>query len=182
MHVFNGTVYYFHNAKQHVHVDACNIAAGAFWQGDWQYTIFEKDMQAAKELHINYKEVCAVVQAVTRWAPMWCGQEVIIHTDSTVAKAIINKGRSTNKYVNSLLRKMAWECAKVNCKIAAIHVAGSVNIMADTISRLHEPRRREDLVRLLTFWHRGRPPDINLCDHMSDQALLFLVFQTSSPH
>ncbi|KAK7464563.1 hypothetical protein BaRGS_00037873 [Batillaria attramentaria] len=103
-------------------------------------------MPAAEDLHINYKEVCAVVQAVSRWAPRWCGKSVIVHTDSTVTKSIINKGRSRNPYINCLLRKMAWECVRRNCDVSAVHVSGSVNVVADTISR-DEPSLREQLLR-----------------------------------
>ena len=63
-----------------------------------------------------------------------------MHTDSTVTKATVNKGRSKNPYINCLLRKMAWHCARLNCNLAAVHVACSLNVMADTISRLHEGR------------------------------------------
>ena len=105
--VFNGTVFFDQQVKQHVCVDACNMAAGAFCQGDWMYTLFRCDMPAAQHLHIDCKEVCAVVQAVSRWAPLWYGKNVIVHTDSTVTKAIISEGHSAkNTYINCLLRKM----------------------------------------------------------------------------
>ena len=174
--IFNGTVYFARDAKQHVYVDACNTAAGAFYQGDWVYSVFQTDLPAAERLHINYKEVCAVVQAGRRWAPCWRGRSVVFHTDSTVTQAIINKGRSKNPYVNSLLRKVAWECAKINCRISAVHVAGSINIMADTISRLHEGKINE-FVRLLSYYHRGRQPVIEWNQHMSKSALSFLSVQ-----
>ena len=65
---------------------------------------------------------------------------VVVHADSTVTKATVNKGRSKNPYINCLLRKMAWHCARLNCNLSAVHVAGSLNVMADTISGLHEGR------------------------------------------
>ena len=77
MSVFYGTVFFDQQAKQHVYVDACiNLAAGAFYQGDWMFTLFPRDMPAAQHLHINYKAVCAVVQAVSRWAPLSYGKSV----------------------------------------------------------------------------------------------------------
>ena len=100
---------------------------------------------------------------------------VVFYTDSTVTKGTINKGRSTNPYVNSLLRQMAWECAKINCNVTAVHVAGAANIiMADTISRLHEGRT-EQFVELLSRYHHGRTPFIHWRDHMSLAALTFLL-------
>ena len=38
----------------------------------------------------------------------------------------------------SLLRKVAWECAEINCRVSVVHVAESINIIADTVSHLHE--------------------------------------------
>lgn len=170
---FNGTVYYNTGACEHVHVDACNKTAGIFWQGHWRYTVFECDMPLVASLHINYKEICAVVKAVDYWAPFWQGKTVIIHTDSVVTKAAINKGWSKNSYVNCLLRKMAWTC-KVNCKLKAVHVPGSLNALADTISRLHEKGKVQLLVQLLSRWHHGPIPASRLLDHMSTGAFVFL--------
>ena len=63
-----------------------------------------------------------------------------MHTDSTITKAIVNKGGSKNPYINCLLRKVAWPCARLNCNLSAVHVAGGLNVMADTVSGLHEGR------------------------------------------
>jgi hypothetical protein len=143
---FNGVVYYGSAGVHHVHVDACNKACGVFWAGDWQYSVFHKDNPKACDLHINYKEVCGAVLAVSRWAPLWSNSSVIVHTDSTVTKAIINKGRSKNSYINVLLRQMCWLSVKYNFTVRAIHVPGSINTLPDTISRLHEPGKPELLV------------------------------------
>ena len=86
--VFNGTVYFSQHAKQHVYVDACNTAAGAVYQGDWVYTHFKGDIRAASNLHINFKEVIAVVQTMKRWSHLWEGKDVVFHTDSTLTKSI----------------------------------------------------------------------------------------------
>ena len=71
---------------------------------------------------------------------------------------------------------MAWECAKINCRISAVHVAGSINIMADTVSHLHEGKINE-FVQLLSYYHRGRQPVIEWNQHMYKSALFFLSVQ-----
>ena len=68
----------------------------------------------------------------------WHGKTVIVHTDSTMTKCVINKEWLRNAYVNRLLRKMAWSCPKLKCKLKAVHVAGAINIFPDIISRLHQ--------------------------------------------
>ena len=46
-----------------VQADACAFGAGAFFRGDWAYHSFVMDNPAVRDLHINYKEVLAVVLA-----------------------------------------------------------------------------------------------------------------------
>ena len=72
-----------------------------------------------------------------------------------------------------MLRKMAWECAKANCKVTAVHVAGAINILADAVSRLREGRKKQ-LEQLLAFHHHGRCQQIEWANHMSHAALSFL--------
>ena len=50
-------------------------------------------------LHINYKQTLAIVAAAIKWDPLWSNHKVIIHPDSTTAKALINKGTSKHKHV-----------------------------------------------------------------------------------
>ena len=76
--------------------DACGLGCGAAFQGDWFYNDFPLDWPAASNLHINYKEVLAIVLAARRWAPYWKNSRVIVYTDSMVAKGMICKARSRN--------------------------------------------------------------------------------------
>ena len=167
MDVFNGVVYFRSESDVHVHVDACREAAGAFHAGDWLYCSFKADYPRVADMHINYKEVCAVVASVDRWAHTWRNRDVVIHTDSTVAKAVINKGRSKDPYINALLRAMSWKCVKYYFALRAIHVPGAINLLPDTISRLHEPGNLDTLSVLLQNWFHGRyrPSPVSL--HMS---------------
>ena len=66
--------------------------------GQWRYVNWTMDIPKAKSLHINYKEVLAAVVSVKHWAKVFAGCDITIVTDSTVAKAIINKGRCKSSY------------------------------------------------------------------------------------
>lgn len=173
---FNGVIYYNRGETHHVHVDACGKACGVFCRGDWQYSVFHVDTPAASELHINYKELCAAIQGIERWAQTWTNSVVIVHTDNSVTKAIINKGRSRNPYMNCLLRKLFWLSTKHNFSVRAIHVPGLVNTLPDTISRLHEAGNWEKLCVLLRNWsHRAECVSSDLSKHMSKDSFVFLV-------
>lgn len=174
MDVFNGTVYFDTCGVEHVHTDACEIAAGAFYRGDWHYTVFQHDLKAGVNLHINYKEACAVFLAVSRWAPLWRGKTVIVHTDNNTARCITNRGWSRNAYVNKLMRRLFWICAKYDCRLKAVSVSGSINILADTVSRLHEDNNVCELQRLLSNWFHQPVLSLDLHQHMSRKSLQFL--------
>lgn len=177
LHDFNGKVYYRDLSDVHVHVDACKKACGLFYAGRWKYSVFKYDWPLVDSMHINYKEVCAVVDSVRQWAPEWSGRTVVIHTDSAVAKAVINKGRSKNSYINSLLRNMCWLSLKYAFDIRAIHVPGVINSIPDCISRLHEPGKLENLTALLSNWHHGRSLRPLSGASMSFKSWKFLCFQ-----
>ena len=75
--------------------------------------------------------------AVKRWAPCWKNSIVYIHTDSMVAKGIWNKGRCKNDLVMNIMRNEFWFSVH-NFKLIFIHIPGILNVLPDSISRLHE--------------------------------------------
>ena len=133
--------------------------------------VFQCDVPAATGLHINYKEVIAAVSAIEMWAHKFVGKTVVIHThtDSTATKGIINKGRTVNAYINSMLRKLFWVCVKHDVQVIAVSVSGVLNQMADTISRLHERGKLDLLWILLSNWFHAVLLPINLRQHMSNE-------------
>lgn len=156
-----------------VEVDACNYAAGIFFRGDWQHCPFKSDYSAASSWHINHKELLSVYFAACRWSHLWANSHVVIHTDSKVAQAILNKGTTRNKDVMSVLRKLFWLAVTHNFDLTATYIPGKLNHRADAISRLQEPGqllRLDSLLGQLLFpWQ--------LPCHMSHQALLALAPQ-----
>ena len=75
----NGVVYYHAlDTNIVVHTDACNVGGGAFSHGDWFYRNWSVDIPQASNLHINYKEVLAVTQAIEQW-DTWQGNPNAMH-------------------------------------------------------------------------------------------------------
>lgn len=176
---FNGTMP-IRNEKPivDVEVDACNYAAGIFFRGDWQFSPFHIDYPNASSWHINYKELLSVLLAARRWGPSWANSRVVIHTDSMVAKAILNKGTTRNKAVMQVLRDLFWLAMKFNFDLTACHVPGKLNDRADAISRLEEPGQ---LTRLDSFFGYALSP-WELCSHMSYTSFLMLSPQIHKWH
>ena len=172
---FNGVVYYRVADKLVVHTDACNEGAGAFCNGDWIYSNWAEDCKPAVNLHINYKEVLAVIIAARRWGETWKNTEVTVCTDSTVTKAIINKGTCKNPYVMSALRELFCSMVKYDFKLHAIHIPGVLNEIPDSISRLHDPYQLLRLNILLNNWFHHPFYSFDLKLHMSSRSLQVLL-------
>ena len=150
-----------------IFTDACNEAAGGSFGCDWFYFNWDQDLPAASALHINEKEVLAVVLATQRWAPLMQNKHVIIYSDNTVTVASLNKGTSRNPMVMKCLRHLFWLSASYNFHLTSRHIPGIKNIAADSASRVHLPGYLETLLPFTA--HTPLP------FHMSVKSLQFLL-------
>ncbi len=124
---------------QHVNLDASSVAGGYYYNGDWGLTMWEYDSPAAKELHINDKEIFAGVLAARRWAHLWTNSVVFFHTDNMTARAAFDKGTVRSESGMVMLRELFWLSAKFNFKVVGVFIPGVVNHLPDAITRLHQP-------------------------------------------
>ena len=124
--------------------DACPVAAGCVYNGMFLYTPFNT-WENAEHLHINHKETLALEPAVSHWAPHWSNRRVVLYSDNQAAVGIINKGTCRDPVVMAALRRISMLSARYNFRIQAKYYPGSENIVADAVSRLHEPRGFERL-------------------------------------
>jgi hypothetical protein len=99
---------------------------------------------------INYLEVLALEPAVTQWAPYFANKKVFVHSDNLAACAIINKGSCKDANVMKSLRRVFWLSAIFNFRLKAVYYKGSYNVLADSVSRLHE---KDGYHRLLSQMH-----------------------------
>lgn len=151
-----------------VQTDACQLAAGAFFRGDWLYHNFVVDSPEFAHLHINHKEVLAQIFAAFRWAPSWANQHVIIYCDNEAAVHIINKGSTAHPLIMHALRQLFWLSATYNFRFTARHIQGNLNVIADAVSRLHQPLKCRDFYQHLCSL--APKPDVDglvLSHHMS---------------
>ena len=149
-----------------VFTDACDDAAGGSFGQDWFYFNWEQDMPEASSLHINEKEVLAVVLAAQRWAKYWRNKRIVLHSDNMVTVSSLNRGTCRNKMVMQCLRRLFWLSATYNFHLTARHLAGYLNIAADSASRLHSPGYLQVLLPFTAY--------TPLWLHMSSQSLRFL--------
>lgn len=140
MTVFNGlTPMVDQRPLTPVFIDACDQACGAVYLNKFIYTPWNNWHGINLDLHINFKETLALEPAVTLWAPYFRNKKVQVHCDNQAAVGIINRGMSTNPTVMASLRRVFWLSAVYNFRLQAVYYPGSENILADAVSRLHEP-------------------------------------------
>ena len=179
--MFNGTCMFRNSyCSEPVHVDACLTGAGIAFAGDWAYVHWAQDWPEAVPLHINFKEVLAIVQAARRWGCLWANKRVVILTDSQCAKAIINKGTTKNEVVMRFIRELFWMSVAYNFEIECVHIPGANNCLPDAISRLHEKGRFLQLESLLNHYYNLTVSPLALHLHMSSKAIYSLILQIKS--
>ena len=159
-----------------VFTDACDDVAGGSFGCDWFYFNWKQDLPEAATLHINEKEVLAVVLAAQRWAKFWVNKRIILHSDNMVTVASINKGTSRNKMIMRCIRRLFWLSATYNFHLTCRHLRGYLNVAADSASRLHLPGHLQTLLPFTVY--------SPLWFHMSSQSLHFLLdrFPWWTPH
>jgi len=158
MRSFNGmTLIIDRGPEVIVFTDACDVGAGGYCEGDYFYCNWAVDWPETQDSHINVKELAAVVLAAQRWGPLWANKHVLVLSDNSTTVAGINRGSSRSVLLMKYLRHIFWLSAMFNFRLKAVHVPGEDNVLADRISRLHEPNARQYLNVLLALsplsWH-----------------------------
>ena len=103
----------------------------------------------ASGLHINHKETLAIETAAARWAHRSANHRVFLYCDNQAAVGIVNKGSCRDTFLMQSLHRIFWLSAKFNFRLKVIYYPGVVNVVADAVSRLHEPRGYEELYSIL---------------------------------
>ncbi len=159
-----------------VQTDACNVAVGAFYRGDWAYSFLPADAPSLTSMHINFKEAYAIYLAAKCWGALWANQHVVVKSDNQAAVAMINKGTTANPQVMEWLRDLFWLSAIYNFRITAAYIPGIDNVYADSLSCMHTPYCLLKLYGLLcTMYLPLVVLSSSLMDHMSYNSSVFLL-------
>ena len=153
MEHFNGTMPIAESRPtSSVCIDACDSGGGGYHDGDW-YHVAWRDWPEVQGHHINYKEVMALVPAVSLWGHAWRGKQVWVYSDNQAAVAIFNRGTAKDPRVMEALRNVFWASVHHDFRIQAIYYPGRYNVVADAASRLSNIGGWERLQKTLEFTH-----------------------------
>jgi len=131
---------------------------GAFCGIEWFQLCWNSYLEHS---HILVKELTSIVIAAAVWGINWFGQSLLVQSDDSATVAMVNSGVSHNSEAMHLLRCLSFIAAKFQLSLAAVHIPGEKNTLADALS--HN-------VSLFYSLPTGIPPS-NRCSRCTSRAV-----------
>ena len=85
-------------------------------------------------ISIDWQELYAIVVACSIWGTHWSRKKILFHCDNQPVVEIINNKCSKSPTIMALIRTLTLITLKHNFYFKALHVAGKLNPIADSIS------------------------------------------------
>ena len=104
---------------------------GAFCLPHWFNLQWSANMQT---FPIAVKELFPVVIAVAIYGNQWSGKLVLFRVDNMAVVEVLKAAYSREPHLTHLIRMLAFFAAHFNFWFSASHVAGSENMLADSLS------------------------------------------------
>ena len=150
-------------AQLHLFTDASMFGWGAHMghhtaAGIWNYV--------ERMEHINVLECVAVLRALKKFKLFVQNKSVLLSTDNATTMSYINRqgGTKSLDMFNTTHQLLMW-CHTHNVQLQAVHIKGSMNVMADLLSRDgHTVNTEWSLHPTVTqdLWNLWFQPDIDL--------------------
>ena len=119
--------------------DASDIAIGGYFNGSW----FMQTLTAsARSFPIAWRELLAVVVALSTWGHRLQGKRVRFYIDNSAIVQVINKGCSRNSDLMTLVRWLFFIAAGHGFEFHAEYLPSTDNAIADALSRADLSRFR----------------------------------------
>ena len=119
--------------KLHLYSDAASKHGFAAILGsEWFQGVFPQDWD---QFHITFKELYPITAAVVVWGTQLANKCILMHCDNQAVVHIINSLTSKDNDIMCLVRHLVVSCMRFNIQFQAEHIPGSVNTIADLLSR-----------------------------------------------
>lgn len=152
--------------------DASGYAGGAWWRRERAAWHFEQELRAPN-LSSNYRELLTAVLAIERWGAALRGSRILIRTDNTTTVRVANTGDTPSPELEPLARRLYEAVQRHGVAVAARHIPGLKNGLADALSRRRYEKPdsgdwqfRPDQFELAEDWLRrqlARGFDVDAC-------------------
>ena len=109
-----------------------SCGCGAWSNSDWFQLAWD---QASQHFQIAIKELIPVLTATVIWGRKWKGCSVVVNCDNEAVVVILNSRYSKDVHLMHMLRTLFFIEAQYQFKITARHIPGTLNTLADYLSR-----------------------------------------------
>jgi hypothetical protein len=92
---------------------------------------------------ITLLELVPIILALFTWESHFTNKTILFRVDNMALVTIINKRISKSKSVMKLLRPLVPCTLRNNMQFKAVHIEGSINMIADALSRFQMRRFRK---------------------------------------
>jgi len=122
--------------------------------------------ESEKSLHINCLEMLGVKRTLEHTQVSLQGKHLALHTDNTTVKAyLLKQGGTVSSALNVLTAEVWQEICKLNATLSVDHISGTLNVLADRLSRPGQVLQAEWELDQGTFDRLSRvwgTPDVDL--------------------
>jgi hypothetical protein len=89
-----------------------------------------------KKLHINCLEMLGVKRTLEHTHVSLRGKHLALHTDNTTVKAyLLKQGGTVSSALNKITAEVWQEICRLNATLSVDHISGTLNVLADRLSR-----------------------------------------------
>ena len=114
--------------------DADKGAAGVWYLDERHIHQFPPDQQPPHKSS-NFRELYTPLVGLRKFGHLWQGQRVLYRSDNFPTVRIINKQGSSASDLNQVVQEIMATANKLGVDLAASHIPGSINGLADRLSR-----------------------------------------------
>ena len=124
--------------------DACGDACGG-WYRHHRFVSFFPPAECAPHFSSNYRELKTVLLMLRQWGESLRGRRVLVRSDNTTTVSTVNRGFSPHPELLPLANSIHDLAQSLGISLAARHIPGLKNGLADRLSRdLQVYRNRDD--------------------------------------
>ena len=119
-----------------IHTDASDIALAAVMGQKWTILTFDGSYCWISKKSIGWRELLAVVVALSTFGPLLRNKSVVMHIDNAGVQQALEKGHSNNEDIMPLIRVVYFYAGIYNITYKCLHISTTLNTAADALSRL----------------------------------------------
>ena len=127
------------NSDLCLYTDASGSGLGAVFGNEWIQARWD-ELHASMD--VDFQELFAILAAAYTWGKNWTGQRIVFITDNKPITHIWDKGSSPSPKIMILVRKLLLIAVQNQFSVAFKHIPGTLNPIADALSRFQENRFR----------------------------------------